>query len=445
MATATPPGPKGRPLTGNLLDYARDPLPFLLRCARNYGDVVSLRFPGPPVCLLSSPEDIKRVLLTENHNFVKDRVTRRDLSILGNGLLLSENPFWRQQRRIAQPAFHRERIAGYAAEMVAATERMLRGWRAGEVRDIHREMTYLTLEVVSKTLIGTDLSGESERIGRALGAVMARASDRGASPWLRLLPESLPTPSNLRYRRALRDLDAAIRRIIEARRYNDGNGDDLLSMLMDARYEDGSKMSEDQLRDETMTFVMAGHETTAVALSWTWHLLGTNPEVERRLHAELDEVLDDRPPAFGDLPHLRYTDAVLKESMRLYPPAWSIGREPKRDCEIGGYHIPARTQLFISQYVVHRHPRHFENPDAFTPERWLGGLEKRLPRYTYFPFGGGPRQCIGNAFAKTEAALVLATAARRFRLEPAYHHPPIPEPSITLRPAGGLKMRLVER
>lgn len=440
-----PPGPKGRPLVGNLLDYSRDPLGFLSRCAREYGDVVHLNLPGPPAYLLSNPEHIEQVLVGNNRNFIKDRVTRGELSILGDGLLTSDGDFWRRQRRLAQPAFHRERIANYAETMVTYTERMLEGWRDGKQRDIHHDMMRLTLEIVAKTLVDADIADEAEDVGEALGAVMAHFSDQGNGVFLRMLPDSIPTPSNLRYRRAQRQLEEFIYGIIDERRKGGRDTGDLLSMLLHARDEDGGRMSDEQLRDEVMTVIMAGHETTAIALSWTWRLLALHPEVEKKLHAELAEQLDGKAPTMGDLPHLPYTDAVLKESMRLYPPAWAIGREAIEDCEIGGYHVSTETQLFISQYVVHRLPHTFEDPENFDPDRWFDGLEKRIPKYAYFPFGGGPRLCIGQSFAKMEAALLLATIAQRFRLKLSGEQRTTPQPSITLRPKNGVRVVLEER
>ncbi len=407
--------------------------------------MVRLNFPGPPAYLLTNPDHIEQVLVKNNRNFIKARLTRSELSILGNGLLTSDGDFWRRQRRLAQPAFHRERVENYAETMVSYTERMLESWRDGETRDVHHEMMCLTLEIVAKTLVDADIAGEAEGVGEALGAVMSHFSDQGSGVFLRMLPDSVPTPSNLRFRRAQRRLEEFIYAIIDERRRSGRDTGDLLSMLLHARDEEGNSMSDEQLRDEVMTIVMAGHETTALALSWTWMLLSKHPEVEAKLAAELEEVLDGRPPTVEDLPRLKYTDAVLKESMRLYPPAWAIGREALEDCEIEGYHVSAKTQLFISQYVVHRIPHHFENPDAFDPKRWSDGLEKRLPKYAYFPFGGGPRLCIGQPFARMEAALLLATIAQNFRLEliPGQHI--TPQPSITLRPKGGVKMRLEKR
>jgi cytochrome P450 len=430
---------------GNMIGYARDPLGFLTRCSREYGDVVRLRFPGTLAYLITHPDDVEHVLVKNNRNFIKDKYTREELSVLGNGLLINEGDFWRRQRRLAQPAFHRRRVEAYGETMVAFTERMLEGWKGGEVRDVHREMMRLTLEIVAKTLLDADIAGEAEDIGEAMAEIMNYFSDQGRGSFLRLLPQSVPTPGNLRYRRAVRRLDGIIYSIIEERRHSGADTGDLLSMLLHTEDEDGNRMDPRQLRDEVMTVVLAGHETTALALSWTFYLLSENSKAEAKLSAELEEVLDGRAPAVTDLPRLRYADAVIKESMRLYPPAWAIGREALGDCEIGGYHVPTKTQMFISQYVTHRDPRFFDDPDAFDPSRWHDGRTKDLPAYAYFPFGGGPRLCIGSNFARMEAVLLLATVAPRFRLEPVTGDPPVPQPSITLRPRGGIRMKLSRR
>ena len=440
-----PPGPKGRPVVGNLLAYSRDPLGFLTRCSREYGDVVRLGFPGPPAYLISDPDGVEEVLVKNNRNFVRDRYTRAELRILGNGLLVNEGDSWRRHRRLAQPAFHRRRVEAFGETMVSFTQRMLDGWRDGETRDVHEEMMRLTLQIVAKTLFDTDISHEAEGVGKSLNTIMAHSSDQGSSVFLRMLPDSVPTPGNLAYRRATRRLDGIIHALVEERRRSGADTGDLLSMLLRTEDEDGEGMSDEQLRDEAMTIILAGHETTAIALSWTWYLLGRHPQAEARLSAELEEVLGGRAPTVEDLPRLRYADAVIKESMRLYPPAWAVGREALGDCEIGGYHVPAGTQMFISQYVIQRDGRFFDAPETFDPDRWTDGRTEGLPQYAYFPFGGGPRLCIGNGFAKMEAALLLATVAQRFRLEPVSGRPPVPQPSITLRPKDGIRTRLHER
>lgn len=443
-----PPGPGGRFPTGNLLDYTRDHLGFLTRCAREYGDVVGLRFVNVPVYLLSHPDHIEYVLVKNNRNFIKSRGERVSLGFLGGGLLTSEGSFWRCQRRLAQPAFHRERISFYGEVMVKSTERMAVGWRDGEARDVHRDMMRLTLEIVARTLFGVPLKpAEFEEVGGALAVIAERFTGWGGVFFQ--VPEKVPTPGNLRFKRALRQLDALIYGIIRGRRESGeeaGFRGDLLSMLLAARDEEtGEGMSDKQLRDEVMTIFLAGHETTANALSWAWRLLAEHPEAENRLHNELGEVLADRPPTFEDLSRLRYADTIVKESLRLYPPAWAFGREAVEDCEIGGCHVPAGTQLIMSQWVTHRDPRYYDAPTEFRPERWADGLAERLPRYAYFPFGGGPRLCIGQSFAKMEAVLLLATMAQRFRLRPVPGEQVKPQPSITLRPRNGMWMVLQRR
>lgn len=445
LSEVLPPGPEGRFPTGNLLDYTRDHLGFLTRCAREYGDVVGLRFVNVPVYLLNHPDHVEYVLVRNNRNFVKSRGERISLGFLGNGLLTSEGSFWRRQRRLAQPAFHRQRIDAYGKVMVECAGRMVAGWRDGEIRDTHEDMERLTLEIVARTLFGVPLrSAEFEEVGEALATISRRFAGRGGVFFQ--VPEKIPTPGNLRMRRAIRRLNALIYGIIRDRRASGEDAGDLLSMLLAARDEEtGEGMTDEQLRDELMTVFIAGHETTANALSWTWHLLAGHPEVESRLIQELRAVLSGRPPVVEDLPRLRYTDMVVKESMRLYPPAWAFGRETLEDCEIGGYHVPAGTQLIMSQWVMHRDPRYYEDPGEFRPERWGDGSVEKLPKYAYFPFGGGPRLCIGQSFAKMEAVLLLATIAQRFRLRPAPGERVTPQPSITLRPRNGMRMVLEKR
>ena len=439
-----PPGPTGHPLAGNLFDYTRDHLGFLTRCAREYGDVVGLRFVNVPVYLLNHPDHVEYVLVQNHRNFIKSKGVRHSLGFLGDGLLTSEGSFWRRQRRLAQPAFHRERIDAYGGAMVECAERAISGWKGNETRDVHEDMGRLALDVVAKTLFGTLLTVEFEEVGAALETITQRFTGRGGI--LFHIPEKVPTPANLRFRRAIRLLDGIIYKIIEGRRAGGERDGDLLSMLLEARDEEtGESMSDRQLRDEVMTIFLAGHETTANALSWTWYLLARHPEAEVRLLEELGEVLGGCAPTVGDLPRLRYTDMVVKESMRLYPPAWAFGRETVEDCEIGGYHVPAGTQLVMSQWVMHRDPRYYKRAGEFRPERWVDGSVEELPPYAYFPFGGGPRLCIGRSFAKMEAVLLLATIAQKFRLRLAQDRPVEPQPSITLRPRNGMRVVLTRR
>jgi cytochrome P450 len=445
---ALPPGPKGHYLVGNLLDYARDPLDFMARCSREYGDIVRLHMGGLPLYLLSHPDHAEYVLVKNNRNFIKSRYFRRELSFLGQGLLNSEGELWRRQRRLAQPAFHKRRVGAYGEAMVSHAERMLARWRDGEVRDVHQEMRRLTLGIVAEVLFGAGRD-KADEVGEVLGWLdkhTNRLEEQGSAMVLRFLLGNFPTPTNLRFRKGIGRLDEIIYGLIEERRENAKDTGDLLSMLLRFRDEAGTRMTDKQLRDEVITLLLAGHETTALALSWSWYLLSQHPEVEAKLLEELREVLGDRTPMVEDLPHLPYAEMVIKESMRLYPPAWGVSREAIEECEIGGYHLPAGTQLLIVLWAMHRDPRNFQDPEAFNPARWEGGLAKKVPRYAYLPFGAGPRICIGGSFAITEAILLLATIARDFQLElvPEQRRV-IPQPSTTLRPRGGIRMYLRKR
>jgi cytochrome P450 len=444
-ARRSPPGPKARSwLTGNLPDFVPDRLGFLTECARRYGDVVALRLGPRRFYVVNHPDLVEDVLVTQNRRFIKHFALRRAKRTLGNGLLTSEGDFWRRQRRLAQPGFHRERIAAYAAVMVEFAERMLAGWEDGQRRDAQNDMMRLTLEIVAKTLFDSDVAGESADASVAMEALLTSFTARMDRMFL--VPEWFPTPGNLRTERAARRLDRIILAIIAQRRASGEDRGDLLSMLLHAQdEEDGTGMDDRQLRDEAMTLFMAGHETTANTLAWVWFLLSNHPEVERRLHDELDGVLGGRPPDVADLPRLPYTDAVVTETLRLYPTVWLLGREAIEPCEVGGYPVPVGRTIFMSQWVLHRDPRFFDEPLSYRPERWLDGLAKRLPRYAYFPFGGGPRICIGNAFAQMEAVLLLATIARRFRLRLEPGAVVAPVPTMTLRPKGGVPVTLERR
>jgi cytochrome P450 len=343
-----------------------------------------------------------------------------------------------------QPAFHKERIAGYGRVMVDFTERMLDDWKDGEARELHRDLMGLTLEIVAKVLFDADVKRDIAAVESALDDALAAVALRFRRPFP--IPDWIPIPSNVRYNRSVRRVDELVYRFIrehEAR--GTETGTDLLSALMNARTEDGRPMPRAQIRDEAVTLVLAGHETTALTLSWTFALLSRHPEAAKRLGAELDQALGDRPPTVADLPRLRYAEHVVMESMRLYPPAYVIGREALADCEIGGWPVPAGTTLFTVPWVMHSDPRWFDDPEAFRPERWVDGLAERLPRFAYFPFGGGPRLCVGNRFAMMEAVLILAAVARRFHVELEPDHMPSPFPTITLRPQEGVRVRVTRR
>jgi cytochrome P450 len=439
-----PPGPKGHPILGVMREFNRDSLSFIMRC-REYGDVVSARFLYVPAYFIYHPADIEEILSTNARNFRKSMSLRSNFfqRLVGNGLVTSEGDFWRRQRRLAQPAFHRQRISSYGEVMVDYATRTIDKWRPGETRDIHPDMMRLTLEIVVKTLFDADVSADADKVGRILSELVKPFASQATLKWI--LDNRLPTPAHRRFHRAVGEIDKVIYRIIAERRNSGYDQGDLLSMLLQAHDDDGSQMTDSQLRDEVMTIFLAGHETTALALSWGWYLLATNPEVEKGFHAELDEVLAGRLPDVSDLPRLRYTEMIVKETLRLYPPAYAVGREPIEECEIGGYRVPRHTQIFAFQWATHRDPRYFENPDLFDPDRWTAEFSDKLPKYAYFPFGGGPRQCIGNYFAMMEIILLLATIGRRFKFSLAPDQKVEVWPAMSLRPKNGIKMVISER
>jgi cytochrome P450 len=445
VAEVVPVGPKGGRVLGNMREFNRDTLGFIERCAREFGDVVLTRFLYMPAYFLFNPEHIEYVLATGAKNFVKAVSLRSPffLRLVGDGLVTSDGEFWRRQRRLAQPAFHRERVASYGETMVAFTERTLASWQDGQMLDAHEEMMMLTQSIVAQTLFSADVSTQAREIDEALSRIVRPFSSQATLKWI--LDNRLPTPGHLRFNRAVRKIDRFVYRIISERRASGEDTGDLLSMLLRAQDEDGDGMTDRQLRDEMMTLFLAGHETTALALTWAWYLLARNPEAEGALHAELGEVLGGRAPSVEDLPRLRYCEWVVKESLRLYPPAYAVGREAVRDCEVGGYRIPEGMQVFAFQWAVQRDARWYEEPEAFRPERWREEVAARLPKFAYFPFGGGPRQCIGNSFAMMEAVLILATIAQRFRLRLVPGHTVELLPAMSLRPKDGVRVKVERR
>ena len=440
-----PPGPKGLPIVGNMFEPRGDAIRYFTKCIREYGDIVFLRFLGVPMCLVNRPDCIESVLVTQHNNFEKSKDYRALRRVLGNGLLTSEGVFWRRQRKLVQPAFHQVRIAAYAEVMVAYTERMVASWKHGQGLDVHEAMMRLTLDIVAKTLFDTDVSREAEDVGAALQVLMSKFFRQAG--FALLLPSFIPIPTTRRLQRAVGQLDKVIYEIIRRRRTSGQTSGDLLSVLLRAQDDEGLGMTDRQLHDEIMTLFLAGHETTANALSWTWLLLGQNPGVEEKLIEELRRVLSGRSPTAADLPRLTYTEMILREAMRLYPPVWVIGRRGLAPFRMGEYELPAETNVLMSQIITHRDARYFPEPERFDPDRWKADDPRfvSLPRFAYFPFGGGPRVCIGAGFAMMEAVLLLATIAQRSTLTLVPGQTIEKLPSVTLRPKSGIRVILHRR
>ena len=443
MIVTAPPGPKPHWLRGNLPDFQRDRLHFFTQCARTYGDIVGIRLGARRILVMTHPDYIEQVLVTQNSCFRKHWALRLNPLVLGKGLLTSEGDFWLRQRRLIQPAFTRSRLAGYAPAMIEATQQMLAGWAAGQTREIYTDMMALTLAITARTLFDADVESGAAEVGEAMQFLQVSFNNRFNS--LFIVPIWVPTPQNLRIRRAALRLDNIIFGFIRQRRQSGVAKNDLLSLLLQARDEDGSQMTDQQLRDEAMTLFLAGHETTALVLSWTWYLLSQHPEVEARLANEVQSVLGGRPPVFEDVPKFRLLEQIVLESMRLYSPAYLIGREALRDCYVGNYRVPAGATVLMPQWVVHRDPRFFDDPDSFRPERWTAEFQKQLPKFAYFPFGGGPRLCIGNTFAMIELVLVLASITQKYRFTLKPGLVVEPWPTFTLRPRQGILAPLMAR
>jgi cytochrome P450 len=432
-----------------LLRARRDMLGFLSGLAREHGDVARVLMGSVELFLLSDPELIRNVLVRDHANFVKSRALEMSKLVLGEGLLTSEDPLHKRQRRLMQPAFHRQAIQSYAQAMTSYAQRWHSRWEELGARgsavevDMHEEMMGLTLAIVGRTLFNAEVEAESREIGRAMDDIMP-LFNRTMLPWAELL-NRLPLPSTRRLFSGKARLDEIVTRIIhEHSQKGEGQGD-LVSMLLAAQEEDGSGMSEAQVRDEALTIFLAGHETTANALTYTWRLLAQNPEAEARLHEEVDRVLTGRFPTVDDLPNLPYTEMVFAESMRLYPPAWALGRRALNDYEAGGYPVPANSVVVMSQWIMHRDPRFFPEPERFDPERWRPEAKEARPKFSYFPFGSGPRVCIGESFAWMEGVLLIAALAQRWRMRLVPGQPFALEPLITLRPKYPVRMTLHAR
>jgi len=443
------PGPPAYMVLSSLKRFKDNPLEVMLEGKRRYGDVVAFRFGTMRFYFISHPEDVRHVLLANQKNYSRQTPGYAALRIaLGNGLVTSDGDFWLRQRRIAQPAFHRQRVAGFAAVMVDAAHETLKRWQAelkpGQPIDVAAEMMRLTLKIVGLTLMSTDVSADSSEVGQAMIVALHELQSRIYAPYLHL-PMKVPTIANRRLSAAVKTIDRVVRDMIAQRRQAADKGSDFLGMLMEARDEEtGETMNDAQLRDELLTLFVAGHETTANALAWTFYLLSVNPAVRTRLEMEIEEVLGKRAPGFADLAALTYTRMVVCESLRLYPAAWVLSRGAIADDEIGGYPIEAGSVIFMSPYVTQRRDDFWSNPEGFDPERF--SPEAKPPaRFAYFPFGGGGHQCIGNEFAMMEAQLILVALLQRCRLNLVSGHPVALEPLITLRPRHGMLMQFFPR
>lgn len=435
-----PPGPKPAIFGRHARQLVNNPLHLLEQCSAEYGNFVALRLLGRRFFILNHPDYIKHVLVTNQGNYQKGRALEVTKDIIGQGLLTSEGAFHQQQRRLMQPAFHRSQVAAYAQTMVRLTGDHTAYWQHGQSLNLHQQIMQLTMKIVAQTLFGADISRQNKELVHALDNLMNDFGFFDVTPLGRLAGK-LPTRRNRQRREWLRALDSAIYEFIGQGQSDGLQNDTLLSMLLAAHLSEETELSLGQIRDEVMTLFIAGHETTANAIVWTFYLLAQHPSVEARLHTEVDELLQGQPPTAEDARRLKYTRMVLSEAMRLYPPAWAIGRLAINDDEIGGYHIPANSTVLLSQWIMHRHPAYWDapltfNPDRFDPDEQLP--HNRRPRYAYFPFGGGPRACIGESFAWMEGILLIAMLAQQFRFEMASNAVVDPQPGITLRPRHGL-------
>jgi cytochrome P450 len=443
IRSGLPPGPKGTVIGGNIRQFRAGLLDFLLVTAREYGPLANFRIGPRRVFLASGPDLIEQVLVTDAKHYIKHFGARAYKPVLGNGLVTSEGAFWRRQRKLIQPAFLKTRVQSYVPVMGELTNRMLDSWVPGRSVHIDYEFETLTSKIALKTLFDLDDPGERERFSDALKLAFDLMNER-----LRQIfkfPLWVPTPANLRLQRAVSELDRTVQKFIASGRSRKPLGDDLLSQLLLAQHEDGTPMSDRQLRDEAMTLYLAGHETTALTLAWSWYLLSQHRHVEEKLVTEWQHVLAGATPTTDHLPRLPYTAAVIAESMRLFPPVYVIGREATTDLTLGGYRVKRGYTVLMSQWVNHRDPVYFPDPEEFCPERWENGLAKRVPKFAYYPFGGGQRICVGNTFALMEAAIILAAVGQRYRFTLDPEAVIDIKPQITLLPANGIPATLQRR
>jgi cytochrome P450 len=435
-----PPGPRNWSPLANLGAFRRDFLGLIMDMRATYGDTVYFRLGLRDIFLISDPNAIRDILVKDNKNFIKSRgLQMLGRRLLGKGLLTSEGNLHRRQRKLIQPAFHKMRIDNYGEAMVDCTQRRSETWVDDAPIDMDEEMMKTALAIAAKTMFGAEVDEEADEISDAMTEAM-NIFDQLANP-LMAITEKLPLPRNKRVQQARERIDRVVYRMIAQRRKENEDRGDVLSLLLRAQDEDdGSVMTDQQVRDEAITLFLAGHETTANAMTWTWYLLSQHPEVVAKLQQEVDSVLEGRAPTLEDVPRLPYTRQVFAEGMRLYPPAHSFGRQPLEDYQLGDYVFPAGSTIIISPYVMHRHPQYWENPEAFDPERWRPEVAEQRPKMVYIPFGGGPRVCIGEPFAWLEGILVIATIARNWNFSLANGHQVVPQPLVTLRPRYGMKM-----
>jgi cytochrome P450 len=425
-----------------------NPIFLFQHLAEKYGDIAHYKIARHHIVFLNHPEYIREVLVVQNDNFIKERTVQRTKMLLGEGMITSEDAQHRAQRQVAQPAFHRQRVQEYATAIVDEAGRARESWKDGEKRDIAIDMMHLTLKIVARTLFVTDLENEVLELADAINRIM------GLYNFLVMLPAAewlvhLRPPGLAAFVRARKRIDAVVYRMIDAHRRRGGNGNSLLDLMLaaspDESQRDEGPEAQQALRDQVITIFLAGYETVANALIWTWYLLSQNPDCEQRCHEEVDSVLQGRLPTAEDVPRLRYVEMVMAESMRLYPPAWAMGRYARNDFQLGAFRLPARTTVLISQFVTHRDPRYFPDPLRFDPERFTAEAKARRAKFTYFPFGAGVRQCIGESFAWMEGVLVLATFLQKWRLRLVPGQRIEPQPLITLRPKYGMRMQIEAR
>lgn len=440
-----PPGPKGLPLLGSSYHYFTDILGFLTHMRKTYGEIAFFRLGKRNIYMVSDPEIVKDVLVTNNKNFSKSRALKRAKMVVGEGLLTSEAEVHLKHRRMIQPVFLQRRISKYASVMSEHSHRISEKWHDGQILDMHKEMMKLTFSIVVKTLFNSDIEKDPDEIGAALTDVMKQFT-RLVFPFSEYL-DKLPLPGVKKCNDALASLDRTIYEFISERRGNEDKYDDLLSLLLSVRSEDSESegFSDQQIRDEAITLFIAGQETTANSLSWSLYLISRHPGIDVRLHEEISSVLSGRLPSMDDYNKLQYTRMVFTEAMRLYPPAWTVVRRALSDYHLKDYIVPQGDDIFMSQYVIQRDPKYYPEPLEFRPERWENDYMKTIPKFAYYPFGGGPRLCIGEGFAWMEGVLVLAIILQNWKMNLVDNKPVKPDPLITLRPKGGLKMRLEKR